>query len=149
MWEYTHYDELYHYGVPGMRWGRRKTRKWATSKNQPTSAKSSFLSGVYAATGSKKVGRALDKSNDRDAENWKLAKQRYKEQSNVKTKSRNGKKAALASLAVVGSLAVAGTAVAAYKSRGRSAVDTSMAGITQIPINRIEIQTVKIPRIDL
>ena len=24
MWEYTHYDELMHYGVQGMRWGVRK-----------------------------------------------------------------------------------------------------------------------------
>ena len=24
MWEYNNFDELYHYGVPGMRWGHRR-----------------------------------------------------------------------------------------------------------------------------
>lgn len=70
-------DELTHYGIPGMKWGHRKTQKWATSKHQPSSAKSSILAGIYAATGNKKVGKALDKSNDRDAANWKRAKKEY------------------------------------------------------------------------
>lgn len=73
--------ELQHHGIKGMRWGVRKTRKWATSTHQPSSAKSSLLAGAYAATGSKKIGRMLDKSNAKDAENWKKAKELYSNES--------------------------------------------------------------------
>lgn len=77
--------ELYHHGVKGMKWGVRKTRKWATAKHQPSSVKSSVLAGVYAATRNERVGKALDKSDDRDAKNWERAKADYKryKQSNV------------------------------------------------------------------
>lgn len=76
MWEYNYYNpnELYHYGVKGMRWGKRKTRQWATAQHQPSSFKSSVLAGTYAATGNRRVGEALGRSNDRDAERWKQAK---------------------------------------------------------------------------
>lgn len=90
--------ELMHYGVKGMKWGVRKTRKWATSKHQPSSARSSVLAGVYAATGSKRVGKALEKSNARDAANWQRAKKEYKEyskrQANKKPATKNLKKTA-------------------------------------------------------
>lgn len=69
--------ELYHYGVKGMRWGVRKTEKWANSEHQPSSVKSSVLAGVYAATGNKRIGEALDKSNAVDAQNWNRAKKVY------------------------------------------------------------------------
>lgn len=26
MWEYNNFDELYHYGVPGMRWGHKRAK---------------------------------------------------------------------------------------------------------------------------
>lgn len=89
-----------HYGVKGMKWGVRRNnritssdRKWAKSKHQPSSARSSALAGLYAATGNKRVGKALDKSNDRDAKRWEEAKRKVKnEKLNKTNKTQNDKK---------------------------------------------------------
>ena len=34
MWEYNYTDELYHYGVPGMKWGRRRARGVGIASSQ-------------------------------------------------------------------------------------------------------------------
>ena len=59
-------DELYHYGVPGMRWGKRKTRstlKTGTTKTKKEAAKNKqkpkLSVGKKVAIGSAVTGVAL------------------------------------------------------------------------------------------
>lgn len=47
-----------------------KTDKWSRTDNQPSSVKSSILAGLAFTTGSETIHKALDKSNDKDAERW-------------------------------------------------------------------------------
>ena len=99
-------NELYHFGVMGMRWGHHRYtnsdgtlnkagkkraekdassgNRWSTSVHQPSSPKSSVLAGLYAATGSKRIGNQLDKSNDADAIRFKAAQKFYEKKSGIK-----------------------------------------------------------------
>lgn len=114
MWQYNHTpesNELMHYGVKGMRWGVRKVKKLATSKTQPSSFKSRVLAGAYAATGSKRIGKALDRSNDRDADDWKLAKEIYASKSFQETVKRKKVKTIIGTTAGVAAIGVGTVAV--------------------------------------
>ena len=98
-------NELYHYGVLGMKWGKRKNN----SKHQPSSVRSSILAGTYAATGNKTIGKLLDKSNEKDARKWKArsnsgpGKDDYNITSDIKRFTKGSGKAVMAGV-TIGSL---------------------------------------------
>ena len=86
VWKYTYQDELYHYGVPGMRWGHRKARPVSTERARMQSAK-----------------KAQQANKDEAA--YKRAKKQYKQTDEYKAKRAKAVKAGAV---------VAGTALAAY-----------------------------------
>ena len=57
MWNYNYTDELCHYGVPGMRWGRRKST--SSSSGKATKAKTELTPEQKKARNKKIVGGIL------------------------------------------------------------------------------------------
>jgi hypothetical protein len=64
MWRYTNTDELYHYGVPGMKWGKRKARYEGVSTDG--SKKAAYARArqqlAQAKTNRKVANKAYDKA---------------------------------------------------------------------------------------
>ena len=80
MWEYRHTDELYHYGIPGMKWGHRKidrlkkkqndlqrNNQVGTKKYIDTSNKLYLAKKKAALKKAKKSGNTVTIQNTKDA----------------------------------------------------------------------------------
>ena len=58
MWKYQNTDELYHYGILGMRWGNRKARRAAKIEKIRRESISETAKSRYGRTSSDHLGRA-------------------------------------------------------------------------------------------
>lgn len=69
MWQYNYTDELYHYGVPGMRWGHRKAIQISSSSVGNARARMK-----QAKANKKAANKKFDKAY-RDSNSWILNSQ--------------------------------------------------------------------------
>ena len=60
MWKYTHTDELYHYGVLGMKWGKRRAMQKSMQK-----ANEKHEANEYRKQNIQKIDNKITKLNDK------------------------------------------------------------------------------------
>lgn len=111
--------ELYHYGVLGMKWGRRKDRSAGISKRKSKKRQMSDDAREAALIKKKKVSEMsnaeLRKLNER--------KQLERTYASLNQKKSRGKKAFEAFVKTAGTISAATAAYATYKKVGKSILD--------------------------
>ena len=64
MWQYQNTDELYHYGIPGMRWGIRRAQKILGSSDASVDKKKKAVQSLQKHQ--IKINKQISKLNKRD-----------------------------------------------------------------------------------
>lgn len=130
MWRYTYSDELYHHGIKGMKWGRRRYQNpdgslTVAGKNRYSKEQLEATSEALKKTSSamteaankintskpKKVKMDLSNMSDeqmRKEINRELLERQYNDLFAPPTKAEKGKKAAKTALTVAGGIMTAG-----------------------------------------
>ena len=126
MWQYNYTDELYHYGVLGMKWGRRKSQRQQTKAANYSSKQRSRDKAIYGEGAVKRIDKRMQ-------EGAGIQEARHYE---VKRKDRKVHAKSIAKTITKGAVVVGGTVavtalIAKYggktsKTYGGVIVDTSV-----------------------
>lgn len=121
MWEYNYNDELYHYGVLGMRWGIRRSKSGSSKlfgkkrKNEPE------IHDDYKKAHDKKSVKSMSDAELKARNNRLQMERQY---ATMTKKTSKGKAIVKSVIAAAGTIAAAETAYKTYSRIGSKALDT-------------------------